>query len=166
MGFFQKNVNVFLMLVILMSVIAFAAATIFYQSTFQEITAESHNISGSYSQCVAQLENTKQQLQRTSDILNSTEQDIRRYDELYATKTSELEDTTEDLESAKTDLAKYTSWYTEQKNRADALSDEVTRLTDLKNQLTAENNQLRLEVADLEDQIDDLQADLDACESP
>ena len=163
MGFFQKNVNVFLMLVILMSVIAFAAATIFYQTTFQDITSESHNISSSYSQCIAQLDNTNQQLKRTSDILNSTEQDIRKYDELYATKTNELEETQDSLTTTKSDLAKYTSWYNEQKSRADALSDEVTRLTDLKNQLTSENNQLRLNVASLQNRVDDLQAELEAC---
>ncbi|MFQ5474203.1 MAG: hypothetical protein ACE5DM_00030 [Candidatus Nanoarchaeia archaeon] len=165
MGFFNKNINVFLMIIIVVSVAAYAGSTIYYQETFQNITSESRNVKTQYSACQANLDNTMRRLGKTSEILNATESDIRKYDELYAGKSEELSDTQSDLESTKSDLTQYIDLYGKEKKRANDLSVEVTRLTNEKNALSKENNNLRIQVAGLEDDVSDLQDDLDACEA-
>lgn len=164
MGFFQKNINLFLMIVIIISVVAYAGSTVYYQETFQNVTSESHSIKTMYSSCQANLENTNEQLQRTQDILNSTERDIQKYDTLYETQTSTLTTTQSELDTAEKDLASYTSLYTQEKKRAEDLSDEVTRVTNLKNELSSENNALRLQVATLQTKWDNCKDDLNTCE--
>ncbi|MBU0461066.1 MAG: hypothetical protein KJ574_00610 [Nanoarchaeota archaeon] len=163
MSFFQKNINLFLMLIIVVSVVAYAGSTIYYQDMFQSITSESSGIKTKYSTCQAELDNTLGQLSRTQEVLNSTESDIAKYDVLYENKSTELATTQTTLTATQTSLSSYTNLYAQEKKRADDLNVEVTRVTNLKNQLTTENNALRLQVADLQADIDDLQDELDSC---
>ena len=165
MSFFQKNVNVFLMIVIVVSVVAYAGSTVYYQETFQNITSDSQTIKTRYSSCQAELDNTISLLSRTRNVLNATESDIRKYDTLYEDKSSQLETTQADLDQTSTDLGRYTSLYTQEKKRAEDLNAEVSRLTKVKKDLTKENNALRLKVADLEDDVESLQENLEECEA-
>ena len=165
MGFFNKNINVFLMIIIVVSVAAYAGSTVYYQETFQNITSESRSVKTQYSACQANLDNTMRQLGKTSEIRNETESEIRKYDELNAGRGEELSDMSTDRESTESVLAEYIDLYGKEKKRANDLGVEVTRLTNEKNTLSKENNNLRIQVASLEDDVSNLQDDLDACEA-
>jgi len=163
MGFFQKNVNVFLILLIIISVVGFVGMSVFYQNTFHNVTTSLDASSSDYSICVAKLDNVQNQLAKTVEVLNHTEQDIRKYDTLYANKTSELTSTRSTLQEKSSELTKYIGLHTEEKTRANSLTAEVTRLTTAKNELSSENNALRIQVGKLESDFDDLRDDYEEC---
>jgi len=160
MGFFQKNINLFLMILIIISVVAYVGSTVFYQGTFQNITSEANSINTKFKTCSINLATANGKLSKTQELLNATETDIKKYDSLYENKTSELSNTKSSLKSTSNSLTKYTNLYTQEKSKADKYGKEVTRLTGLKNKLSSENNALNLKVKNLDKKVSNLQADL------
>ncbi|MBW2968122.1 hypothetical protein KY362_06570 [Candidatus Woesearchaeota archaeon] len=104
MGFMQKNVNIFLVLLVLLVAGALAGSSVYYQKNFDEINSDRENTKGDLSECRADLENFRFNLNKTMRSLNQTTTDIRRYDELYSNKSSELESTRDSLENTESEL--------------------------------------------------------------
>ncbi|MBN1544094.1 hypothetical protein JW898_01375 [Candidatus Woesearchaeota archaeon] len=106
MGFMEKNVNIFLLVIVLLVAGALAGSSVYYQKNFDRITDQYDDTASNLSQCNADLESFRFNLNKTMRSLNTTTQDIRRYDELYSTKAEELKTTQEDLEETETTLQK------------------------------------------------------------
>lgn len=104
MGFMQKNVNVFLLLMVLVVAGALAGSSAYYQNTFKKINSMYDDTSKNLSVCRSEVESYKMNLQKTITSLNTTSQDIRRYDELYTAKATALQDTTKSLNQTSTQL--------------------------------------------------------------
>jgi len=163
MSFFEKNINLFLMIIIVLSVVTFAGSTVYFQDTLQELSTDSYSTNINLAGCNASLQSKMRELNRTQQILFATETDIRKYDELYEDKSGELSETSTELSTAKKDLSDYTKLYAEEKKRAKDLADEVSRLTKEKNTLSSDNNAYKLELAQYKDLVSDLQDDLRYC---
>jgi chromosome segregation ATPase len=104
MGFMQKNVNVFILLLVIVVAVALAGSSLYYQKTFDKITTRYDESQNNLSQCSGNLDNSRLTMERIQTSLNTSTQDIRRYDELYTTKNTELESAKGSLEQTQKDL--------------------------------------------------------------
>ncbi len=135
MGFMQKNVNVFLLVLILLVAGALAGSSAYYQDTFKKINGRYNTALQNLSECKAEVSSYKANLQKTIKSLNTTAEDIRRYDELYTAKATALQETTKNLnqttlqlKSVQLDLAEMTSLKNKFKNDYEeqlSLNDEL-----------------------------------------
>lgn len=176
MTFMQKNVNMFLLVLVLVVAGALAGSSVYYQSSFDKLTSEQEDTSANLSQCTADLDNFKFNLEKTLRTLNTTSQDIRRYDELYATKTEELETTQSSLEETEGTLKetqldlqeetalrkKYKSDYEEQLGISQDLEEQNTILTAQKAQLEQEVIGYKVDIDNAGDCIEEFLQDYDA----
>ncbi|MFH1064355.1 MAG: hypothetical protein V1729_04705 [Candidatus Woesearchaeota archaeon] len=157
MGFMEKNVNVYLLLLILLIAGALAGSSVYYQQNFDGLTDTQDSLSLNLSSCQRDLSEYKFELNKTMRTLNTTTQDIRRYDELYTTKADELkstqgtlEETTTTLQSTKLSLQeetalknKYKQDFNDQLEIAHDLEEQNSILTSQKAQLESEVLQYR-----------------------
>ncbi len=104
MAFLQKNVNVFLMILVLFVAGALAGSSAYYQNTFKKINTKYEDTATNLSTCQADVESYQANLQKTMASLNTTSQDIRKYDELYSAKSTELSTTQTALDDISTQL--------------------------------------------------------------
>ncbi|MBW2996728.1 hypothetical protein KY349_00135 [Candidatus Woesearchaeota archaeon] len=176
MTFMQKNVNMFLLVLVLVVAGALAGSSVYYQSSFDKLTSKQDDTSANLSQCTADLDNFKFNLEKTLRTLNTTSQDIRRYDELYATKSEELDVTQSSLEETtgtlkETQLSleeetalkkKYKEEYEEQLDISQGLEEQNAILTSQKAQLEQEVIGYKQDIDSSEACIDDFLEDYDA----
>jgi len=176
MGFMQKNVNTFLLILILFVSGALAASSVYYQKTFDKTTSKQEDTLVNLTQCRADLENYKFNLNKTMGSLNTTTQDIRRYDELYSTKSEELqttkgtlEETTKDLQTTKVTLQqesalknKYKQDYEDELQQKRNLEEQNAILTSQKASLEASIVNYRKHIDATEVCIDSFLEDYDA----
>lgn len=164
MTYLERNINLFLLLLVIGIAVVVAGTSLYYQETFTNVTTRLDNSTKQLNTCNADLSNTRFRLNRTSASLNFTVQDIRRYDVLYENKTEQLalttknlEDTSKTLESTKFKLSetadlyeKYLSKYNEQKNINTDLVQQVSNLEEIKSSQAAEISKLKKKIDDLE----------------
>ncbi|NQU78600.1 hypothetical protein HQ545_02425 [Candidatus Woesearchaeota archaeon] len=100
----QKNVNIFLLMLVLLVAGALAGSAVYYQHKFGELTGKQESTSVNLTECRSDLDNYKFNLNKTLRSLTTSTQDVKRYDELYATKDDELKSTKDVLVGAETDL--------------------------------------------------------------
>lgn len=100
----QKNINIYLLILVLFVAGALAGSAVYYQENFDDLTKLQEETLTNLSQCKSSLVNVEFNLNKTIRSLNTTSQDIRRYDELYTTKDEELKTTAQNLESTETQL--------------------------------------------------------------
>ncbi|MBW2972535.1 hypothetical protein KY359_05860 [Candidatus Woesearchaeota archaeon] len=168
MGFMQKNVNIFLLVLVLLVASALAGSSVYYQKNFDRLTGRYDLTAENLSGCQADLESYRFNLNKTLRSLNTTTQDIRRYDELYTTKADELKTTQEDLEetettlqSTKLDLQEETALKNKYKNDYE---DQLEISRDLEEQnaiLFAQKKQLEAQVISYRQQADASEACID-----
>jgi peptidoglycan hydrolase CwlO-like protein len=146
MGFMQKNVNVFLLLLVLVVAGSLAGSSVYYQKNLDRLTLKYENVSSNLSFCVADRDNYKFNLNKTLSSLSTTTQDIRRYDEIYVSKATELKVTAENLSKTSADLEetqkslveeaalkrKYQSEYNDQVQITNGLQEQNAILTSQK----------------------------------
>jgi chromosome segregation ATPase len=104
MSFMQKNINLFLLGMVLVVALTLAGSAIYYQKTFDKMTTNYDETSANLSSCRSDLDSYKFNLNKTLRSLNTTAQDIRRYDELYSTKATQLQETTTTLNETASEL--------------------------------------------------------------
>ena len=145
--FLQKNINLFLIFILVIMIGLVVIITMYYESRFEDVSGVYRFLDKNLSTCEVDLANTKNELSKLSTNLNSTESDIRKYDELYVTKANELESAKTNLDNAKSalslsekNLQEYKAKYESEKNKADKLIDD--------------NNKLSIEVASLTSEVD------------
>jgi chromosome segregation ATPase len=178
MSFMQKNVNVFILLLVLVLAGALAASSAYYQTTFDKVTTKYDDTAANLSQCSADLENYRFNLNKTLSSLNTTSQDIRRYDELYTTKSDQLQTTQSNLTQTVSSLQetrielqeetalknKYKNDYQDQVEISNGLEEQNAILTSQKAQLesTLISYRSRLESANacIDEFLDDYDAGL------
>ncbi len=176
MGFMQKNVNIFLLVLILVVALAMAGSSVYYQKNFDELIDKQEDTSANLSECRADLDSYKFNLNKTLRSLTTTTQDIRRYDELYVNKSSELDTTKSTLEETSTTLqetkltlqeevalkTKYKRDYENQLDENRDLEEANSILTSQKAQLEAQVISYRQSEEAAENCIDEFLDDYDA----
>lgn len=176
MGFMQKNVNIFLLVLVLIVALSLAGSSVYFQKNFDKLTGKQEDTSANLSECRADLENYKFNLNKTLRSLTTTTQDIRRYDELYVTKSTELESTKGTLEETQSTLqetkltlqeetalkTKYKRDYEDQLEANRDLEEANAILTSQKAQLESQVISYRQQEGDIENCIADFLSDYDA----
>ena len=146
MGYIRKNVNIFLLLLIIISLGVMAALTTYYQTTYK-------NLSMSYSDKLSQLGELnynlsvqKAQLHELNDELAVKSAVKEKFDVLYTNITDYNEKISEDLGSNKLELV----------NTLESLKQTRAELETLKSQLASAKDALKTQMqysADLEFQM-------------
>lgn len=104
MRYLGKSINMVLVLLIVGIVVVTVSITMFYQFILSTRTKDFETTSGNLSSCENQLNVCRQAAQEAQKQLNSTTQDIRRYDQLYETKVAELQDISEELKDVQSQI--------------------------------------------------------------
>lgn len=177
MGFFKKNVNLFLVVILIVSVAALGSASVYYQDVFNNLTTQYSNKSNDLNLCESRLKTQILTLNKTIDSLTTKAADVKKYDELYAEKTEELTSTSEQLSSTSSQLSStqkqlqdYQQKFADEKarrisseNQVNVLQAENTNLAGQVSTLTSQVNVKNSKINALNDDIDDLESDLAAC---
>jgi chromosome segregation ATPase len=170
MSYLQKNINIFLLVLVVAISVVVAGSSVYYQTTLTNVSSKLENTTDLLGECNADLDNTQFRLNKTISSLNFTVQDIRRYDTLYENKSMQLvsterslSDTSKELALTKTKLdetsdlyEKYYEKYSEQKSLNNNLVQEISNLEAL-------NSAQESEIANLKDEIDELEDEKAAC---
>jgi peptidoglycan hydrolase CwlO-like protein len=176
MGFMQKRVNAFLLILVLIVAAALAGSSVYFQSTFDKLTNKQDDTAANLSTCKADLDRYKFNLNKTLRSLNTTTQDIRRYDELYTTKDTELKSTQSNLTNTQTTLkqtkislaeetalkAKYKKDYQDEAELRKSAEEQNTILTAQKAQLESSIINYKQNEDDVENCIIEFLSDYDA----
>jgi len=105
MGYLGKSINMALVLLIVAIVVIIVSLTMFYQFSLKERTQDFEASSTNLTACNNQLSICKKSSMDAQQKLNSTTQDIRRYDQLYEGKEAELQEPQSSLEDAEDQVA-------------------------------------------------------------
>lgn len=173
----QKKVNLFLVLLVSAVVIVILAMSTFFQATLRNVTTEYTENKESLQICEADLSNYKSQLDVALQTINSSVQDIEKYDTLYENKTeelqrtsAELQSTEDELEQTKTALSNYKTLYEQEQGRYEELESDYESLeSDYDDVLRQYNNaqvtidELTLDLSRCENSLEDCEEDLDEC---
>ncbi len=136
-----KNINMALVGLILILVLIATGTTVLYQRGLQERTRQYEETSANLSQCRAQVENFKSELEKQQSKLNATSQDIAKYDTLYGQRVAELNQVRDELAATKSSLNAMTL----QKEQFKKLySTALINISSLNNQITALENQVEV----------------------
>lgn len=156
-SYLGRNVNLTLLVIIIAVVVALVGTTVFFQRSLTDRTSTLEDTSGSLQQCEVALANYQERYSEAEQRVNETAQDIRRYDQLYEQKVSELEDSQDELLKTKKQLEfqelqaeKFKTSYEDQLKENEQL------------QLSIESKDARIQ--ELNDRINDLKDELAACQ--
>lgn len=147
MGYLGKNINLTLLIIMIGVIILLVAVTLFFQLGIQERTEDFELTSTNLSTCQEALNNYQNRFVEAQEQINSTAQDIRRYDQLYENKVAELSEKGDELSTANNRIQ------TLELIKASLESDK-TALEQQTRVLEQEKTQLTTEIADLEDDVD------------
>lgn len=173
MGFLQKNINLFMMLLVVFVTIALAASSVYYQDTFKELTDTHESSLKSLSMCESKRDSYSNQLNKTLQSLNTTSQDIRKYDELYSTKLTELKSTQSNLSTVESSLSqtksalltetqlkdKYKSQYSTTKKESDVCKSNYAVCTAKNKAYESDVKKLKARIETANDCVDDFIGD-------
>ena len=118
MAFMKKDVNIVLLILIVVAILVFSGFTVYYQTTFKDVSLEYKNKLEQLQKVTSDLSTQKQQLNETYALRVKAEQDKRALDQSYkdlsdernqlasdkATLESELIDTKSDLAEKSVEL--------------------------------------------------------------
>lgn len=100
MAFMKKDVNVVLLALIVVAILVFSGFTVYYQTTFQDVSLEYKNKLEQLQKVTSDLSTQKQQLNETYALRVKAEQDKKALDQSY----KDLSDERNQLESDKASL--------------------------------------------------------------
>ena len=180
MSFMGKNINLFLLILVIGVVILLAGASLFFQENLKNINKNLKEERSNLNLCKTELISKINALNQTLENLNFTKQDISKYGVLYQNKTVELETTqselsekseqlssaTTQLTSTKTELADVKAKYTSENILRQELELEVGSLSQELKSVTSAKAAADAKIEDLKDDISSLQSQLDACQTP
>jgi peptidoglycan hydrolase CwlO-like protein len=133
----HKKVNLFLVMLVAGVVTLVLGMSTFYQSSFRPVTSKYAEASSSLQACQGELTNYKSQLDIALQAINSTSEDIEKYDYLYENKTKELTmtrqelaETEDELDDTKKTLSNYKSLYKREQEHVQELEDDMGELQD------------------------------------
>ncbi|MFH1649945.1 MAG: hypothetical protein ABIA93_05325 [Candidatus Woesearchaeota archaeon] len=162
-----KSTNLFLIVLIVIMAMTISGVTVFFQQDRTRLTTDLHNTTDNLNSCQDLASAYRNRLDQAVQNLNSTEEDIRVYDQLYSQKAESLGQAQQQLEEALTSLKaeqvareKFKQLYLKAQADADSLTKQ---LSDLNTQLTVQKakNSALAEKVDCLESTDD--ADEDTC---
>ena len=154
MSFLGKNINLVLIGVILLVIVVTVATAVLYQQGLTQRTTDFELTSSNLSQCLTTLDNYRSSLAQKETELNSTSQDIRKYDVLYEQKQAELTSTQTTLTSTQTTLDRVTLERAQFKSYYEDAMLNISTLQRQIGNLQSDNENLRADVSDLQDRLD------------
>ncbi|MBT7902935.1 hypothetical protein HN587_03655 [Candidatus Woesearchaeota archaeon] len=170
MGFMEKNINIFLLILLLAMIVVLGGASVYYQDIIKETTLKFKEKNAEFDTCTTNLNNTTIILNKAKENLDLTKQDVSTYGVLYENKTAELTDTKTNLESTKSSLENTQSELSNTKETLDEFKEKYEKEKSLRLEVESENADLSetlkitksakaaadATIADLNDQIDAL----------
>lgn len=155
-SYIGKNINMVLLLLLIGIVILLVSITIFFQFGLKTRTSAYEATSENLSTCENKLGVCLQTNVEKEKQLNSTAQDIKRYDIIYEGKVAELEDVQNDLSKANARIKSL------ELIKA-GLESEKTALQQTINTKTQEINNLNTQIDNLESDVDYWKAKWNCC---
>ncbi len=137
-----KRINLFIFFLLMLAILVVAGYSVFFQDSLVESTLERKTAERDLKQCGLQLDNANYELSIIRENLNSTEQDIRKYDTLYAEKLAQITD----LDS-----------------RLSTLQSDIIRLQEERDRYLSERNTLQVEATNYKNLYEDADAELTQC---
>ena len=153
MAFMKKDVNVVLLVLIVIAILVFSGFTVYYQTTFQDVSLEYKNKLEQLQKVTSDLSTQKQQLNETYTLRVKAEKDKKALDQSY----KELSDERNQLESDKASLQ------TELIGTKNELGEKSVQLISTQNQLAsteAELSSAKSKVSSLNSKVDCLKKEV------
>ena len=132
MSFMKKDVNVVLLFLIVASILIFSGFTVYYQTTFKDVSLEYKNKLEQLQKVTSDLSTKRQQLNETYALRVKAEQDKRALDQSY----KDLSDERNQLENDKSSLE------SELINTKGDLAEKSAQLQSTQNQLASTQAEL------------------------
>lgn len=104
MAFMKKDVNVVLLVLIVASILIFSGFTVYYQTTFKDVSLEYKNKLEQLQKVTSDLSTQKQQLNETYALRVKAEQDKKALDQSYKDLSDERNQLENDKSSLETEL--------------------------------------------------------------
>lgn len=154
MAFMKKDVNMGLLVLIIASIVLFSAFSVYYQTTFNDISLEYKTKLEQLSKVTTELATQRQALNETYSLKTKAEQDRQTLDSRY----TEVRDENDGLKSDNTNLRSEVSSTKSQLGEKSAeLAATENLLAQVQTQLGAANS----EVTSLKSQRSSLKSDID-----
>ncbi len=153
MAFMKKDVNVVLLVLIVASILIFSGFTVYYQTTFKDVSLEYKNKLEQLQKVTSDLSTQKQQLNETYALRVKAEQDKKALDQSY----KDLSDERNQLESDKSSLE------TELLTTKSGLAEKSAQLQSTQSQLAsteAELSSAKSKVSSLNSKVDCLKKEV------
>ena len=147
MAFMKKDVNLGLLVLIIASIILFSGFTVYYQTTFKDVSLEYQNKLEQLSTVTQELATQKQALNETYSLRIKAEQDKETLDARYKDVSDENENLRSELISTKSELA-------EKKVK-------LTATENLLSQTQASLSAANSEISSLKSRVSNLKEDID-----
>src|SRR3989338_3190756 len=122
MSFMKKDVNLGLLVLIVASIILFTGFSVYYQSTFRDISMDYKNKLNNLSKVTQELGIQKQKLNETYSMRVKAEQDIKTLDKNYREINDENEKLNSDNTNLRLEVASTKSELAEKSTRLEATS--------------------------------------------
>jgi chromosome segregation ATPase len=156
-NFMYKRINIFLLVLMCIIVVGLAGSAIYFQQSFKELSTNYQSVQSNFTTCQNVLDDKEQKLASCVEDLNSTAQDIGKYDTLYEQKVQELQSTKNELQRTDKELKETINELRSTEQEAEDALAEQRRLQD-------QLQQRKQEIQNLEAEIDNLEDDLEACQ--
>ena len=154
MAFMKKDVNMGLLLLIIASIVLFSAFSVYYQTTFKDISLEYKTKLEQLSKVTQDLAVQRQALNETYSLKIKAEQDRQTLDARY----NDVRDENDNLKSDNTNLrSEVSSTKSQLAEKSAELSAAQNLLAQVQTQLAAANS----EITSLKSQRSSLKADID-----
>jgi chromosome segregation ATPase len=145
-----RNINMFLILVIIISISSLVGMSTYYGYRYQKISSSHNDMAKDLQNTTALLDSTLSELNQLKNTLSQTSTDIQKYDELYLSKVSQLEKTQNDLSKMQADL---NSKNVELITISNTLLNEQRKIT----LLQSERNELKVDIKNANNKISNCQ---------
>ncbi len=146
MAFMKRDINITLLLLIVASILVFSGFTVYYQTTFKDVSLEYKSKLEQLQKVTSDLSTQKQQLSETYALRVKAEQDKRALDQSYKDLSDERNQLASDKESLEVELL----------NTKSDLAEKSTQLQSTQNQLAS----AQAELGSVKVQRDSYKADL------
>jgi chromosome segregation ATPase len=153
MAFMKKDVNLGLLVLIIASIILFSGFTVYYQTTFKDVSLEYQTKMEQLSKVTQELATQKEALNETYSLRIKAEQDKETLDARYKDVSDENENLRSELISTSSELA-------EKKAELDATESLLSQTQATLAAANSEIDSLKSQRSDLKDDIDRICAKL------
>ena len=147
MAFMKKDVNLGLLVLIIVSIVVFSAFSVYYQTTFRDVSLEYQNKLEQLGAVTTELATQKQELNKTYSLRVKAEQDRQALDQQYKDVSDENANLRSEVISTKSELA-------EKKAELDATKNLLSQTQASLAAATSEVSSLKSRVSNLKDDID------------